>query len=291
MHPVLFELPWGGSVNAYGTLIFIGIVATFRGIWWDAKQRGIGGNELLSFFVDFYLAVALGAFLGGRLLHVLTVPSEYIANPMRVFVANGTGFVFFGSLAAIVAGWAWVAKRHGTTFSTVCDLAATWMALGHAFGRLGCLFAGCCWGAPTDAAFGLQFGPESVVVLTEGAPMDPAHGDHTVPLVPIQVIEAGGLLLIAAVLATIRIRRGPEAPWRQASRYAIAYGALRFVTDAMRGDESRGFVFELPGGALAQLLGMAPTQPMLLSVSQLVALGLVVAGIAGLRSHRPAAVP
>jgi phosphatidylglycerol:prolipoprotein diacylglycerol transferase len=287
MHPVLFELPWGGHANAYGTLILLGAVATFPGIWWDAKQRGIGGKELLSFFIDFYLAVALGAFLGGRLLHVLTVPSEYLANPMRVLVSDGTGFVFFGSLFAIVGAWAWVARRHGTSFSTVCDLAATWMALGHAFGRLGCLFAGCCWGAPTDASFGVAFGPDAVVTLVHGAPMDMAHGDHTVPLVPIQAIEAGGLFLLAAVLATVRIRRGPEAPWRQASRYAIGYGVLRFITDAMRGDDSRGFVFEVPGGALAELVGMAPTQPMLLSVSQLVAIGLVVTGIVALRRHPP----
>lgn len=283
MHPVLFELPWGGTANAYGTLILIGGLSSIPGAWWDAKQRGIGGNQLLSFIVDFYLAVTLGAFLGGRLLHVLTVPSEYLANPMRVLVSDGTGFVFFGSLAAIVAAWAWVARRHGTAFSTVCDLAATWMALGHAFGRLGCLFAGCCWGAPTDAGFGVHFGPESVVALVQGAPM---HGDHTVALVPIQAIEAGGLFLIAAVLALVRVRRGPEAPWRQASRYAIGYGLLRSATDSLRGDESRGFVFEVPGGALAELFGMAPTQPMLLSVSQLVAIGLVIAGIVGLRRNR-----
>jgi len=286
MHPVLFELPWGGTANAYGTLILVGAVASFPGFWWDAKRRGIGGTQLLSFFVDFYLAAALGAFLGGRLLHVLTVPSESLANPMRVLVSDGTGFVFFGSLAAIVGAWAWVARRHGTTLSTVCDLAATWFALAHAFGRLGCLFAGCCWGAPTDADFGVSFGPESVVALVDGAPFDPAHGDHTVALVPIQAIEAGGLFLIAAGLALVRIRRGPEAPWLAASRYAIGYGLLRFVTDAMRGDTTRGFVFELPGGALAEIFGMARGQPMLLSVSQLVAVGLVIAGIAGLRRNR-----
>lgn len=283
MHPVLFELPWGGHANAYGTLILVGAMLSIPGVWWDARRRGIGGTETASFVVDFYLALALGAYVGGRLLHVLTVPSEYLADPSRVFVSDGTGFVFFGSLAAIVASWAWLARRHRTEFSALCDLAATWMALGHGFGRLGCYFAGCCWGAPTDAGLGVSFGPESIVVLVEGAPM---VGERTVPLMPVQALEATGLFLIAGVLIALRLRRGPEPRWRQSGRYAVGYGVLRFVMEMMRGDGSRGFVFEVRGGALGELLGMGSAHVVMLSWSQLVALGLVVAGVVALRRAR-----
>lgn len=283
MHPVLFDFPWGGHANAYGTLILIGALASAPGVWWDAKRRGIGGTERLSFFVDFYLALALGAFVGGRLLHVLTVPSEYVADPSRVLVSDGTGFVFFGSLAAIVGSWLWLARRHNTQFSTLCDLAATWMALGHGFGRLGCLFAGCCWGAPTTRGFGVTFGPDSIVAAVAGAPMD---GGNTVPLLPVQGFEALGLFVLAAILITRRIRRGPERALLQASRYALGYGVLRFVMEAIRGDDTRGFLLELPGGAVAQWLGMAPSHPLLLSWSQVVALGLVALGGFGLRRLR-----
>jgi phosphatidylglycerol---prolipoprotein diacylglyceryl transferase len=288
MHPVLFELPWGGHANAYGTLILIGTITTMPGVWWDAKRRGVGSPEFLSFLVDFYLAIALGAYVGGRLLHVLTVPAQYVADPSRVFVSDGTGFVFFGSLAAIVASWVWIARRHRTPFATVCDLAATWLPLGHGFGRLGCYFAGCCWGAPTQSSLGVRFGPDAIVTLVGGAPL---QDDHTVPLLPVQALEAGGLFVIAAVLIGLRVRRGPEPRWLQASRYAAAYGGLRFVMEAMRGDTTRGFVFEIPGGSLAQWLGMAPSQPLVLSWSQVVAAGLVALGAfgwrRGLRAQRP----
>jgi len=284
MHPVLFELPWGGHANAYGTLILIGTAVTIPGLWWDARRRGIGGTDLLSFVVDFYLAIALGAYVGGRVFHVLTVPSEYLADPIRVFAADGTGFVFFGSLAAIVACWAWIARRHRTEFSRLCDLAATWMALGHGFGRLGCYFAGCCWGAPTDSALGVVFGPDSIVALVAGAPM---IDSHTVPLLPVQMMEAAGLFALAAVLIALRVRRGPETPWRQTARYALGYGALRCVVETMRGDDSRGFLVEIPGGTVAELLGMAPSQPLGLTFSQIVALGLVVAGALALRRLPP----
>jgi phosphatidylglycerol:prolipoprotein diacylglycerol transferase len=280
MHPTLFELPWGGTANAYGTLILVGTLASMPGLWWDAKRRGIAPGRTFSFFVDFYLALALGAFVGGRILHVLTVPSEYIADPMRLLVSDGTGFVFFGSLLAIIASWVLLARRYGTTFATMCDLAATWMALGHAFGRFGCFFAGCCWGSPTDAPWGTSFGPESMVVLHEGAAM---QGDHTVPLHPVQLYEAFGLLAIAGVLAFLRITRGIEPPWRQASRYALGYGVLRFFTEMFRGDDTRGFLFQLAVPPLAELLGVPAAQPLVLSSSQVVAIALVVLGIVGRR--------
>lgn len=283
MHPVLFQLPWGGNANAYGTLILIGALVTMPGAWWDARRRGISRGDTTSFIVDYYLGLAIGAFVGGRLLHVLTVPSEYISNPGLILVADGTGFVFFGSLAAIIATWIWLARRHHTEFSVLADLAATWMPLAHGFGRLGCYFAGCCWGAPTTHDMGVEFGPESVVVAVAGAPM---VGDHTVPLLPVQAIEAAGLFAIAAWLIVVRVRKGVEPRYRQACRYAIGYGVLRTLTEMMRGDDSRGLIFSVDGGGFAQWLGMAPTTPVLLSWSQLTAICLVALGAWGLRRRQ-----
>lgn len=285
MHPVLFPLPWGGTANAYGTLILLGALLAMPGIYWDARRRGIAPGQTASFLVDFHLALVLGAFVGGRVAHVLTVPGAYLAEPWRVFVADGTGFVFFGSLAAIIGGWVWVARRYHTRFAILCDVGATWMALGHGFGRLGCWFAGCCWGAPTDAAIGVRFPAESIVFASDGA----AHDAHaTVALHPVQLYEAFGLWAIAAGLVGWRLHRGPEAPWRQASRYAIAYGVLRTITEMFRADGGRGFAFELRSAAVARALALPDDQVLALSTSQCIALALVVAGLWGLARTRSA---
>jgi phosphatidylglycerol:prolipoprotein diacylglycerol transferase len=283
VHPTIVSFEGGGAINAYGTLILLGAVLSMPGLWWDARKRGISRGETASFFVDFYLAIAIGAFVGGRLFHVLLMPSEYVADPRRVLAFDGTGFVFFGSLAAIVASWTILARRHHTTFATICDLAATWMPLGHAFGRLGCFFAGCCWGAPTDAAWGVAFPEASVVYQVEPSLR---AGDHTMDLVPVQLVEACGLLALAGALAWIRVRRGIEPPWRQAARYAIGYGVLRLVTEAMRGDASRGFLLEITLAPLARVLGIAEDRPLLLSSAQAIALVLVALGAVALRRSR-----
>jgi len=288
VHPTIVQLDGGGAINAYGTLILLGAILSMPGFWWDARARGISHGHTASFFVDFYLAIAVGAFVGGRLFHVLTMPGEYVADPRRVLVFDGTGFVFFGSLAAIVASWLILARRHHTTFTTITDLAATWMPLAHAFGRLGCFFAGCCWGAPTDGPLAVEFPVESVVYQSD--PQMRA-GDHTIGLIPVQLIEAIGLLALAATLALVRIRRGIEPPWRQAGRYALGYGVLRFVTETMRGDDTRGFLVEITIAPLARVLGIAAERPLALSTSQAIALVLVVAGIVALRRTRTTPAP
>jgi phosphatidylglycerol:prolipoprotein diacylglycerol transferase len=284
MHPELLVLPWGGSINAYGTLILLGGLLAMPGVWWDAKQRGIGAGAPLSFVVDFYLVLVFGAAIGGRVLHVLTMPAPYLEHPSRLFDVANTGFVFFGSLIFIVLGWIWLARRYGLAFGTICDIGATWMALGHAFGRLGCLMAGCCWGAPTDAATGISFPPEAVVFMVDGAPRD-AGG--TVPLHPTQLYETIGLLAIFVALLSFRWRRGIERQWRQASRYAIGYGLLRASTEILRGDLDRGFLVSLRWPGLADALGLPTVHPVGISISQAAALGLVVLGIVGLRRTLP----
>lgn len=288
MHPILFELPWGGTANAYGTLILIGGLASIPGIWWDAKRRNLGSASTASFVVDFCLVIIVGAVLGGRLVHIVTMPGPYLEDPRLIFQIESTGFVFFGSLLAIVAGWMWLARRYDTRFGTLCDLGATWMGLGHAFGRLGCFFAGCCWGAPTQSTLGQAFPPTSVAYLLGEVPR---AGEHTVPLHPTQLYEAAGLAVIFATLAYLRVRRGIEPMWCQASRYAVAYGLLRVFIEMFRGDPSRGILAHLSWPAGAGVLALPPGHPLALSVSQAIAIALVGAGVYGLRRTRYAARP
>lgn len=280
MHPVLFELPGWGPLNGYGTLILLGGLLAMPGLYWELRTRGLGRGHPGSMLIDLYLVLIFGAAIGGRVLHVLTAPGSYLEQPSRLLALDATGFVFFGSMLAIIGGFAWLARRYDGTFSQVCDAGATWMPLGHALGRVGCLLAGCCWGAPTDVPWALEFGPESVAYMIGEVPH---AGAHTVALHPTQLYEAIGLLVLFAVLLLVRRARGIETPWRQASRYALGYGLLRLLVEVFRGDPSRGLLFEARSATVAGWLGLPPAQPLLLSFSQAIALGMVLLGLYGLR--------
>jgi phosphatidylglycerol:prolipoprotein diacylglycerol transferase len=284
MHPVLFELPWGASANAYGTMILLGSLLCMVLTYKDMRARRLGKDGALSLWVDYWLALVVGSFVGGRALHIVTSPEVYRDDWGLVLAFDGTGFVYFGSVAASTLGIALVARRHAAPLGAVIDVSATWLGLEHAFGRLGCWLAGCCWGAPAHR--GAVFPPESMAWRHGEVPRDESG---TVPLFPTQLVEVGGLLVILGAMAVLRLRRGIETPWRQASRYAVAYGLLRLFTEATRGDPSRGMIFEIPIPALSRLLGLSSTQPVLLSGGQLVAIALVVVGAIGLRRTRAAA--
>ena len=174
MHPHLFTLPWGTEVNAYGTLIMLGGLLCLPMTVWDAASRGIPRARRLSFLVDMWLVIVLGAFFGGRLLHVATVPGVYAEDPSKLFAIDSTGFVFFGSLLAVAGGWIGLARRYDLRVGSVWDMGLTWLPLGHAAGRFGCFLAGCCWGGVHTGGRGLRFGPDSIVVLTSGAPVSEA---------------------------------------------------------------------------------------------------------------------
>jgi phosphatidylglycerol---prolipoprotein diacylglyceryl transferase len=284
MQPHLFTIPGVLNLQGYGTLILIGGLVSIAGVYRDLRARGIG-KPPLSALVDLYLVLVVGAFVGGRVAHVLTAPGG--PTSASLLDPEGTGFVFFGSLTAVVLGLFWLARRHHTRVLVLSDVALTWMPLGHAFGRLGCLLAGCCFGAPTDAPWGLSF-PSASMAFALGEV--PHAGEHTVPLHPTQLYEALGLFALWGWTWSRR-RAGIETPGRQVARYALGYGVLRAVVEVFRGDPSRGMLASISVPAIARALGLPEDQPLVLSVSQAVALGLVALGAWGLlRTRRPGGV-
>ena len=137
---------------------------------------------------------------------------------------------------------------------------------------------------------GLRFGPESLVVLTGGAPIV-GRGEAltTLPLHPTQLYEAIGLLVLLAMTWGIRVRVGIERPWRMASRYALGYGVLRAAVEVFRGDLSRGFLFRWTSPTLTDALSLPSEHPLVLSISQVTALVMVALGAWGLWKTRQVA--
>src|SRR5208337_1914330 len=91
------------------------------------------------------------------------------------------GGVFSGGLVAALAAAAWYIRRHHMPALATCDAFAPGLALGHAFGRVGCFAAGCCYGKPTTHFWGVTF-TNPVAHALVGTPLHEA-------LEPTQLIE------------------------------------------------------------------------------------------------------
>lgn len=99
------------------------------------------------------------------------------------------------------------------------------LAIAHCLGRIGCSFAGCCYGKATTSFFAFIY-KESIV-----AP-------NNVPLVPIQGIEAFSLFILSLLFLWIAIKK-PKVKIHYI--YIGFYSVLRFFLEFYRGDIERGY--------------------------------------------------
>ena len=100
---------------------------------------------------------------------------------------------------------------------------------------------GCCYGKPSEK-WGVVFSRSEIA---------PAG----VPLLPVQLYEAAGAMLLFAVLACMGAKRADGR--KMLAVYLLAYGLLRFGLEFLRGDAYRGFVLGLSVSQVIALLSMA----------------------------------
>ena len=163
MHPgPLFSI---GSfkVYPYGVCIAMGLIACL--IVFFAYTSKMGVNETVQDFVYFVaiFAIALG-FLSAKLFQAFY---DYLANPEAGFNFAEAGLTVMGGLVggiimflAIYFGVGHLVFKnknnmHITQFNEVLRVAPACITVAHAFGRIGCLMAGCCYGRETDSVLGI----------------------------------------------------------------------------------------------------------------------------------------
>jgi phosphatidylglycerol:prolipoprotein diacylglycerol transferase len=187
--------------TAYGFFAAAGCVTAV--LWLRRHRRGldVSENEL---WAALWLLLA-GGVAGAKLLFVALGWEHYARGELRLWADFRVGFVFFGGLAGALAAGALFAAARGKSFVRGADYFAVATPLGHAIGRVGCFFAGCCHGRPPH---------------------------------PVQLYEALGLGLVAWACrqALARVETGASGRGTAFRRYLLLYGALRLGLDPLRAD-------------------------------------------------------
>ena len=204
-----------GIFHMYGLMIAVGILICF-GVWFHfGKKRKIEEGFVDFIFYNAIVAIALG-FLSAALFQATY---NYIEDPSKGFKLGG-GITFIGGLiggiAAFLAGYAIFRKKFKARLVDMVSIAPCCILIAHAFGRVGCFFAGCCYGKPTDSFLGVQFPGLS-------------HKVHAT-----QLYEAIFLFALFAVTFLLYWKKNFK---HNLSLYLIAYGIFRFGLEFLRGDK------------------------------------------------------
>ncbi|HEY2509671.1 MAG TPA: prolipoprotein diacylglyceryl transferase [Polyangiaceae bacterium] len=288
MRPELFRLVDVGF-PAYFVLLVTGFL--FATAVCSIGARRIGQNP--DVIVDLGLAMILAGVAGARLLHVFAdglfwdyvhlctdpqqvnwpVSASDCVSPLYKGVwdaAHNTchpqardcfawakfwagGLTYYGGfIGASVAAW-FLLKRDRFPFWKAADLAGIAVPLGLAFGRMGCLLAGCCFGSECALPWALSFPPHSPA--SEEQFKDHLLGSAGLwshPVHPTQIYESAASVAIAAVcLFVVQPRKRYDG--QVFAAFLALYAIARFLLEFLRRDD-RGGGFGL---STSQLIGIA----------------------------------
>jgi phosphatidylglycerol:prolipoprotein diacylglycerol transferase len=303
MRPELFRLFDVGFPSYFVLLLSGFLFATALGVLW---ARRIGQNP--DVVVDLGLAMLLAGVAGSRILHVIADGHfwEYVhlcTDPAKVdwpfdraeclspaydgvwdaeraichprnadclawakFWAGG--LTYYGGFIGATIAAVFLLRRDRFPFWKAADMAAFAIPTGLAFGRMGCLLAGCCFGAQTKLPWGLSFPPRSPA--SESQAKEHLLGSArmwSAPVHPTQIYESALSLAIAMTcLYVVHPRKRYDG--QVFAAFLVLYAVARFAVEILRRDDRGGLVG--------------------LSTSQLIGLGLVVAAAIVHRTRAPA---
>ena len=207
------------NVHMYGVMIAIGLLCAFGVLFLYSKRLNVESS-----FVDFIFYVAVGSIvLGFGCATLVQAFYNWLENPEAGFQI-GNGFTFLGGLiggaAVFLALYFSFRKRFKSRLWQIMPALPCAIYIAHGLGRIGCFFAGCCYGIKNDT-FGLKF---------------PNIADKVLPT---QLYEAAFLFIMFGITSYLVLKRKFKY---NLSLYLVSYGIFRFLIEFIRGDDRGKFI-------------------------------------------------
>jgi phosphatidylglycerol:prolipoprotein diacylglycerol transferase len=165
----------------------------------------------------------ISGIIGARIFYVVQFFKYFRDDLWRIVRIDQGGLVFYGGFLLALAVIVIYTKSQKLDTVRVLDVLAPSLALGHAFGRIGCFLNGCCYGKATDAFWGVTAPAGSELAILTG----------NMPVHPAQLVEAGENFLLCLLYCWMlrHTKRGIVM-----SVFLIIYGILRCINETLRGD-------------------------------------------------------
>ena len=191
---------------------------------WTASRRGLREGIPAERIIDLGPWLILGSIVGARTLYVTSYWHEQFAGKpiWEIFMVQHGGLVYYGGLFGASLAFILYCRGKSLPLWKGADILAPSVALGHAVGRIGCLFNGCCYGRPCSLPWGITF------------PDNPGGPRPGIPVHPTQVYESILNLVLYAALAWFYRRKKFDG--QIFGTYLVSYALIRSFVEIFRGD-------------------------------------------------------
>jgi phosphatidylglycerol:prolipoprotein diacylglycerol transferase len=252
------ELLISPPISSYRLFLLLAFVCGYFLARRSARQCGVERRHI----DNILLLLPIFGLAGGRFFSRYFYYPEPLTFWQAMKVWEDGGLVFYGGMIfGILTVLIYAAVRRVPLFKLIDSLAPA-LALGLAFGRVGCFMAGCCWGDVcvkpetvqtisnpvsrfqvqtipfvSGAGFPLavQFPPEAGALEQHQAlGLLPKEAVRSLPVHPVQLYEAFAVFILSIVLYRRlgRNKHEGEVFWM----LGMSYGVIRFTLEFLRAD-------------------------------------------------------
>jgi phosphatidylglycerol:prolipoprotein diacylglycerol transferase len=229
MHPILVDfgnvtlgpLTLPLRITSYGAAMVLAMLVG----WLVVRRLGRESDPRLP-WQDLYLGVLVAGLVGAKLLLALVRLPDLLAGRVALGAVLAGGGVWLGGMIGALGYALWFFRRHRVDAGRAANVLFVAAPLGHAIGRIGCLLAGCCYGAACSLPWAITY-HDPVAQRLSGTPLG-------VPLHPSPLYEAAAELI--NFLLCWRLWRRRPAPWAVPALWLALYGGERFALEFLRGD-------------------------------------------------------
>ena len=241
MPPILFHIYGPIAIHSFGLMIALGLIITLSLLHRDKPLQKLISNKQLEtiFQLSFFSGIA-----GGRIWFLMT-NSSMIESWTDCFTVWAGGLSVLGALVGIIGTLFLYFYHTKLPALSILDRIALYTPLLQSISRLGCFFAGCCFGQTTNLPWG--------VIYENCDSLAPLH----IALHPTQLYSSLLLMLSFVILlcydryctsqpthkATADAAKNKK-PGQMLAMYIMLMSLERFFVDFLRGDQE---FFTQPG--------------------------------------------
>jgi len=222
MNPQLFHLYGPFYIQVYGLIIATGLATVLYALQLDTRLRKLISLEQ---FHSLVFLGFLGAVCGGRIWYVISA-WDSIETWSQICMIHEGGLSILGAILGAFLSLFWYLHYSSISTFQVLDVIVIYVPLLQSISRLGCFFAGCCYGKASNLPWAITY--------THQNSLAPLH----VALHPSQLYSTATLFLIFCLIYWLSHQIKQKAIGQLTMIYFILASSERFILDFFRADQS-----------------------------------------------------